>query len=317
VTSSLTPQLGIRVGEIDLSEPTAFNTWCEEVNALCSHGTRSHEELRTFYLGKQPHRFWRAADAEGRTDGLLIAHRSALGFIGVHVNLYCRDWSIGTAGALLDALEASPLVDAEAPVPVLVHTKDPGPDEIPVLEKLGYEAQGWRYSCILDLAQPLVEVPAIHGISIVALRDRPDLARSVHEVWNSVHCNIPDMPPGAFPMPTYEEWLKEIEGETELPDGFFVAVGPDNDVAGIVFLDQHPTGPGILGTRITGTTDPWRGRGVATALKAHAAKWAQTAGYDRIKATNHSDNPAMIHINERLGYERVASQQAMRKDPGS
>ena len=52
----------------------------------------------------------------------------------------------------------------------------------------------------------------------------------------------------------------------------------------------------------TGVLPAYRGRGIASALKAHSIRWAQDIGAETIRTYNHSANVAMLAINRKLGY---------------
>ncbi len=51
---------------------------------------------------------------------------------------------------------------------------------------------------------------------------------------------------------------------------------------------------------------PWRGRGVAKAMKSAQIAWAKRTGLERLETANDSPNTAMLAVNRRLGYRVVA-----------
>jgi GNAT superfamily N-acetyltransferase len=70
----------------------------------------------------------------------------------------------------------------------------------------------------------------------------------------------------------------------------YTALGPDHRV------------PEAIGTGPTAVRPEYRGRGVATALKVLALTQAQRQGWRT--ASTRSASPAMIHVNEKLGFQR-------------
>ena len=55
-------------------------------------------------------------------------------------------------------------------------------------------------------------------------------------------------------------------------------------------------------SEFTATSLAWRGRGLATVLKAHALAWAQAAGYRHARTGGAVLNLPMLRVNTRLGY---------------
>jgi RimJ/RimL family protein N-acetyltransferase len=62
---------------------------------------------------------------------------------------------------------------------------------------------------------------------------------------------------------------------------------------------------------LTCVVRPWRGRGVATALKQAQIAWARRAGITRLTTSNDSPSAAMLAVNRRLGYEPVVENLMM------
>ncbi|MCW5945875.1 MAG: GNAT family N-acetyltransferase [Fimbriimonadales bacterium] len=60
--------------------------------------------------------------------------------------------------------------------------------------------------------------------------------------------------------------------------------------------------PGRFYTLNTGVRSDFRGRGLATALKAKAIDYAKSLGAKVIRTHNHSDNAPMLTINRNLGF---------------
>ena len=83
------------------------------------------------------------------------------------------------------------------------------------------------------------------------------------------------------------------------PDAVFIA-RCEGEPVGFTGLgrDARPIGTAVL--------PAFRNRGIATALKRRVIDWARRNGV--ITLWTSSGNPAMIRINERLGFERVSTE---------
>jgi GNAT superfamily N-acetyltransferase len=68
-----------------------------------------------------------------------------------------------------------------------------------------------------------------------------------------------------------------------------------------LLVDDDPT---ALAQEMTGVRTGYRGRGIATALKAAATLWARENGYATIRTSNAQSNTPMLAVNDRLGFER-------------
>lgn len=65
-------------------------------------------------------------------------------------------------------------------------------------------------------------------------------------------------------------------------------------------------GPNSVESDLTVTLPPHRGQGLATALKAYALAWAQSAGYQQASTGGAVVNLPMLKVNTRLGYQPEA-----------
>ena len=66
-------------------------------------------------------------------------------------------------------------------------------------------------------------------------------------------------------------------------------------------VDDDPT---AISQSMTGVRSDYRGRGIATALKAASAIWAVINGYVSIRTNNAQSNAGMLAVNDRIGFER-------------
>jgi mycothiol synthase len=77
-------------------------------------------------------------------------------------------------------------------------------------------------------------------------------------------------------------------------------------LAGVVELVRTP-GEANLNVSYTGTARAHRNKGVATALKLWSMRAAREAGINYLTTYNHADNPAILKINEAMGFEKKES----------
>ena len=85
-------------------------------------------------------------------------------------------------------------------------------------------------------------------------------------------------------------------------DGCFIAVDGERYVgySALTINARKPTQAGSGGTAVR---PEYRGRGIATALKAKTLAWARAHGIGRLATS--SDNPAMVRVNEKFGFKRT------------
>jgi mycothiol synthase len=168
--------------------------------------------------------------------------------------------------------------------------------------KRGFEEISRELPVVLQLAsvedagsRGAVEEPA--GIEIASLAERPDLAEGAWRVDGEASRDIPVE--GMTTRP-FEEWRAlYLEGPSAMPEATFVALA-GGEVVGYASLFGYPGGSAEHG--LTAVLRPFRGRGIATALKRSQIVWAKSAGYTEIRTANDEANVAMRGINARLGY---------------
>ncbi|MEU4403629.1 GNAT family N-acetyltransferase [Streptosporangium sp. NPDC023963] len=172
-----------------------------------------------------------------------------------------------------------------------------------LVARAGMRPARWFYGMTLDLGAELPEVSPPEGLQIIAYRD--DLEDAVREVrnrsfvdhWGSV-------------QHTPESWRSTIVGVRAFrPEGSFVAVDASGECAGVLLThyfeaDTEATGVREAWIQIIGTPREWRGRGVASALLAHALGEFRAQGYDTAGLGVDADNPTgALGIYTRAGFE--------------
>jgi len=154
---------------------------------------------------------------------------------------------------------------------------------------------------LATMAPPAIDAP--DGILLTSLADRPDLLRAVHAVAVET---FPDVPTGDEPLyaGTLEEFVARDVGRLGVPrDAFVIAVdNATGEVAGYGNLLLKPGSATVAFHDMTAVRRPWRGRGVATAIKGATIAWAIEHGLEGLETGNDETNGAMRAVNARLGY---------------
>jgi len=157
-----------------------------------------------------------------------------------------------------------------------------------------------RDACLaLDLRSvptPAVEAP--EDVELTTLAECPELIRGVYEVLLEAEPDVPGSE--EIVLPPFEEWRQtEFFWAVKSPEAVFIARTP-TEVVGLASLDLKADGLAVhVGT---GVKRAWRGRGVATALKATQIAWAKDAGYTRLETSNDTRNEPILRLNEAFGY---------------
>ncbi len=115
---------------------------------------------------------------------------------------------------------------------------------------------------------------------------------------------------GDVPIPLHPHadappsWLaQQATGLPEsLPEAFFI-VRDGPRYVGMSFLHADLARPERLYQRITAIHPGYRGRGVAMALKLETIAFARQRGCHELRTAVESNNPSMLAINRKLGFE--------------
>ncbi|MFN2205851.1 MAG: GNAT family N-acetyltransferase [Candidatus Promineifilaceae bacterium] len=195
-------------------------------------------------------------------------------------------------------------------------TREDWPDGIRFLEKRGFHVVNRQQQSQLDPAafdaasfSAETEAAAASGITLKTLSEflasEPDALRKLYDLEVEI---TPDVPwYSEMSIRPFEHWARAYEDNPDLlPGGYIVALDGDK-VAGMSQLWGSQATDTLLYTGLTAVRAPYRGRGLATAMKARAIQFAQTLdGGDgnppRIVTSNEASNP-MLQINLRLGFQ--------------
>jgi RimJ/RimL family protein N-acetyltransferase len=188
------------------------------------------------------------------------------------------------------------------------------PHSIRFLEAAGFRQFGIRFESAVDLEafDPDRFGPALERFrrarytltTLAALRQqRPDADRALYEVH---HVGMKDVPlPGGIQIDvSYDQWAKNFGSPSVDPAMFFLAMQGDQ-IVGMTSVELPREGPAI--TDSTAVLREHRNRGVALALKVESLRALKQKGRTEARTHNYTENPAIIHVNEKLGYVRLPS----------
>ncbi|MFE3455381.1 GNAT family N-acetyltransferase [Nonomuraea sp. NPDC059194] len=205
------------------------------------------------------------------------------------------DWSLRTAPMLHERHYPG------KPLHLLLHVDDGNHDLATLAEEAGFAPervfQGRRRDLTLPI--PLPKVP--DGVTIVTWT--PELDEQAREVRNAAFGdhwgNTPHTP---------ESWKHLITGTTAFrPDGSFLATA-DGTAVGCLLTHYREADTAATGVReawiqIIATVGEWRGRGVASALIAHALTSFKAQGYGTAGlSVDAANGTGAVAIYERAGF---------------
>jgi mycothiol synthase len=104
------------------------------------------------------------------------------------------------------------------------------------------------------------------------------------------------------PLPEWVAW--NVTDDGALPEAHFIALDGARYV-GVCALRRESDDTVQIG--LTGVLPAYRRRGIGRLLKLRAHAWARAHGFREIHTTTTNANPAMLALNDSLGYPIVAS----------
>ena len=217
----------------------------------------------------------------------------------------------GVGTAALEAIRAATVEVGK--MALHIPASDGRPDGVAFLLHRGfteYERAAMVELRLAGLARPQIEPPA--GVRLVTLDARPDLVPGVHAVAQETFDDIPgDDPMAAGDLAEFR--ARDVDRDVIPRWGFLVAVADATDqVIGYASLAFDPGSSTVAYHDMTAVRPAWRGRGVATALKAATIAAARDHGLERLYTGNDIDNVPMRAVNARLGYRPLPDWLTMR-----
>jgi GNAT superfamily N-acetyltransferase len=181
-----------------------------------------------------------------------------------------------------------------------------------LLEKRGFRATGTEQVSILDPSRAdFSELPALEeqkaqeGFRLVPLGEVRGQVEELHRVYAAASQDVPEH----FREDDIrlEEWKHETLEHPQLSlEGSAIVLSGEVPVA-LAFLElDQPAN--IAANEMTGTLPEFRRRGLARLAKLATIRWAAVHGIAAIQTGNSHENPGILALNRRLGYEPVATE---------
>lgn len=181
----------------------------------------------------------------------------------------------------------------------------------------GYHLDLQRTESVLDLRQWDGAKFAGHldrvrqsGLELLALPgvESEELLRGIYELDVATG---PDVPDYEGHTPSWEDWRHDFVG---YKGPKVIALGLDGGrVVGLSNLSlPRAEGAGAY-TEYTAVLREYRGRGLALALKLLTIEEALAHGAPHMRTNNDEENPAMLAVNAKLGYQMVPGPRRMKK----
>lgn len=151
------------------------------------------------------------------------------------------------------------------------------------------------------------------GVRVASLENwgRTDEAflRALQHLWAEAGEEAPD--PNQL-RNSFDSWQQQVlHGPGQAPDTHWIALEGERPV-GMTFLKR--LSEDAFENDYTCVAPGFRSRGIATALKLSAIRWAQNQGAQWFYTSSEVSNQAMISINTRLGYRPGAQRREVARD---
>jgi RimJ/RimL family protein N-acetyltransferase len=172
-------------------------------------------------------------------------------------------------------------------------------DRIEKVWELNLHAHGERLVIEAREARAKAQMAGVEMVTLAGWSD-PDALRKLHSLSEATHQDIPTT--YTLPSESYENFVDRVTAPDKPDDRFWVARHGDRPVA-MSFM-RFPPVRGDVWTGYTCSDREYRGRGLARAVKLQSLAQAVELGVPRVLTGNDSENAAMLHINETLGYDR-------------
>lgn len=199
---------------------------------------------------------------------------------------------------------------------LLGHAEEADLRTLRFLDRAGFAEvdREWRSTLDLRFFDPdrwrqVIDGVTAAGIWIQSVGDlrptRPGWKSDLHRLYLEIERDVPT-PLEILEMPR-DDFEALSLGRQMLAEGFLVAMDGER-LVGLTepqVVDDEPT---ALSQELTGVLPEYRGRGIATALKAASATWAKAQGYTSIRTHNAQSNAPMLAVNDRLGFVRELGQ---------
>lgn len=186
-------------------------------------------------------------------------------------------------------------------------------DSIRFLERTGYTRFGLRLESKLDLTRfdesdfvGAIDRVLDAGFEISTLAAErawnPDVDRQLYELNQATMQDVP-LPGGAVLDLSYDDFRAVVLDNPHADPSAAIIAKHGRKYVGLTAVWLPKAGPAITNT--TGILRAYRGRGLALALKLLSIRVMKARGYTEARTNNDTENPAILALNEKLGYQRL------------
>ncbi len=126
------------------------------------------------------------------------------------------------------------------------------------------------------------------------------ICRKVYELYEEVWEDVP-MPDEHTGM-EFNRWMEFFDSPDFFPEGYILAVKDDEFIG--LSTNWRKEKQDTVYTGLTGVKREYRGIGLAKAMKVKGIEVASEKGISKVTTENESENEAMLHINQKLGFEK-------------
>lgn len=255
-------------------------------------------------------KFWfvRMAILDGRVVGILELNdaggpTSATMRIVVEPTLRGR----GIGSRLFEEIREHPVYKDRK---VFSQARDNDPASMRFLQKRGFKQdahvfESWINPQEFDLSrfQPYIDRVLASGLRLTTLAELGDTDDNRYRLWeieNVTDFDIPGLDPDQ--LTSWEDARQSWFSATWYdPANHYIALDGDKWVGASACAELSP---GICWyVQHTCVLREYRGRGIATAVKALATNYAKDRGATVLRANNHQDNTAMLAISQKFGFQ--------------
>lgn len=304
----LTHQPGLETALVRPNCPedeTAIVSLLNQVNVV-KYNESTLAERRGRYARKR--RFERVAEREGQVVGwieLVESGAPGCAYLRLSVNPEAQGQRIGAA-LYQEMLSNELWQDSNK---VFVSTSETHPTARRFAEDRGFVVRNHMFESTLALAdfdfdqwQGAIQRVEEQGIRLTTLAELGDTEENRYKLWEIEAVTDRDIPNlDVDEIPSWEDTRDSLFTASWFDAaGEFVALEGDRWVAvsGIAEIS-----PGEYYNQHAGVYREYRGRGIASALKALALRYVKQKGGTVIRTNNDSDNAPMLGINAKFGYQ--------------
>jgi GNAT superfamily N-acetyltransferase len=185
-------------------------------------------------------------------------------------------------------------------------------DQLRVYENRGYRevrrAKVWELDLVagkerlLAGAERARKAMKEQGVRLLTIDqdDDPDRLVKLHALTIEAERGIPTTVP--LRAPPFDEWHRFWFQNPGVREERFWIARQGDEMVGLSVIG-YPPQRGVPWTFFTGTSQSFRGRGVARALKYETLAQAIALGAQRVRTSNDGENAPILHLNAEMGYE--------------